>query len=154
MKLVKTLQLSCIVALTSMITSNVVAQTLYKWVDADGNISYQDQPPPENAKILDEIDVKKSAVKSSGSAVRTDPIKIYTVADCPPCAKSVSHLIALGVPHVELPLEEDRAAQSLILEKTASLVAPTIMIGENMLQSPTNEALSTAIEKAGYKLAE
>lgn len=154
MKLIKTLQFLCLAAGVSMFTINAAAQKLYKWVDADGNISYQDQAPPENAKVLDEIDIKKKAIKPSGSVIRTDPIKVYTVDDCAACDQSVSHLVSIGVPHVVLPLGEDREAQSMIMERTSSVIVPTILIGETLLQSPTNDALSAAVEKAGYKIGE
>lgn len=155
MKLAKTLQLLCIAASVMLIANNAAAQKLYKWVDANGNISYQDQPPPKDAKVLGEIDVSKSASRSnSSSAGKTEAIKVYTVDDCPNCARSVQHLIKLGIPHVELPLNSDREAQSMILEKTSSVVAPSILIGDDILQAPSNDALTAAVKKAGYKVGE
>lgn len=136
--------------LTLLLSTHSNAQKLYKWVDAQGNISYQDQPPPENAKVLDQKDVGDS--KGPPTPATTDPIKIYTVDNCAVCAQAVLHMIKMGVPHVELPLSGDREAQSLILEKTSSLIAPTILIGDQVLQAPTNDELTEAIKAAGYAL--
>lgn len=136
--------------LALLMSTHSNAQKLYKWVDAQGNISYQDQPPPENAKVLDQKEVGDR--RSPPSEANSDPIKIYTVENCAPCAQSVLHMIKMGVPHVELPLSEDREAQSLILEKTSSLIAPTILVGDSVLQAPSNDELTEAIKAAGYEL--
>jgi len=152
MKLVKTLQLLYIVVSTTLITANSSAQKMYKWVDANGNISYQEQEPPANAKILDEIDVGTTKTKRLANISNTRQIKIYTAEECPSCVLSVQLLTKLNVPYVELPLENDRKAQSMILERTSSLVLPTILIGEDMLQAPSNDALTEAVKKAGYSV--
>jgi len=125
---------------------------MYKWVDANGNISYQEQEPPANAKVLDEIDVGKIKSNGSNAVTNNQPIKVYTASECPTCIQSVQHLTKLGLPYVELPIEGDRKAQSIILERTSSLVLPTILVGDDILQSPSNDALTAAVKKAGYSV--
>ena len=38
--------------ITILISSVGTTATLYKWVDADGNITYQDSPPPDESQVL------------------------------------------------------------------------------------------------------
>ncbi|RBP53443.1 glutaredoxin family protein [Arenicella xantha] len=154
MKLPNHTQVLFAALLSAAVSTTADAQKLYKWVDAQGNISYQDSPPPENAKLLDEKQVGRTGGSEADAPANGDPIKVYTVANCALCAQSVLLMIKMGVPHVELPLNEDRAAQSLILEKTSSLIAPTIMIGETILQAPSDDELSEAITAAGYTVKE
>lgn len=38
--------------------SSAVAQQVYRWVDADGNVHYSDQPPPDTATPREEVQVQ------------------------------------------------------------------------------------------------
>jgi len=153
MKLAKTTQVLLIALPITIFSTNAVAQKLYKWVDSKGNISYQDQPPPENAKVLEEKTVATTGDVASSTS-NSEPIKVYTVDECAVCAQSVLHLTKMGIPYVELPLNGDREAQSAILEKTSRLIAPSIMIGDDILQAPSNSVLTEAVKNAGYAVDE
>ncbi len=39
-----------LVTLMALFSTVAAAQTLYRWLDADGNVQYSDQPPPADAK--------------------------------------------------------------------------------------------------------
>lgn len=130
------------------------AAKLYKWVDEQGNISYQDQPPPENAKVLDEKEVKGSgaASQSSDGAQKKLPVFVYVVDNCPNCEGIILHLKKHGVPHVERSLKDDRVAQSKILKTSNSITAPVVFIGDKILQAPAPAELNSKLQNAGYKV--
>ena len=154
MKLSNHIRLASVALLTALISTSAGAQKLCKWVDAQGNISYQDQPPPESGKLLEEKTVAQGKASSGSTANNQPPIKVYTVDNCATCAQVVLNLMKMGVPHVELPLNDDREAQSLILEKTSSLIAPTILIGDQVLQNPSEADLKQSVIDAGYEITE
>jgi len=128
----------------------VFAGKLYKWVDANGNISYQDQPPPKNGKILSEKEVATSGDEPVQDSDGLPQVTVYSVDDCELCDRLVSVLRANKVPHIELPLEDDRGAQAKILEKASSIIAPTIFIGEDIIQGGNEENLRAELRSAGF----
>jgi len=82
---------SLLILTTSLICStSVYAAKLYKWVDKDGNISYQDQPPPESAKILKEDTLKATAKTTSAEGGNTVPVVVYVGEDCAPCDRLIT----------------------------------------------------------------
>jgi len=137
-------------------SQSVNAGKLYKWVDADGNISYQDQPPPDNVKVLEEREVKAptTTAKSKKSSTKKPKVILYTVANCIVCDGLAVQLKKFGVPHIERSLQSDREAQSKILETTGSVVAPVVFIGEQILQSPNTNQLASNLKQAGYVIQE
>jgi len=96
---------------------------------------------------LEESTTESQAVSAVASK---DPITIYTVENCDACAQVVKHLQELNVPLVELPLHNDREAQDIILERSNSLIAPTIFIGEQMLQGANITNIEKALNDSGY----
>jgi len=143
------------VALT-LASQATYAAKMYKWVDKNGVVSYQDQPPPKDAKVLSEKDVKSSAASSSdsGQAAGLPKVVIYTVEDCSVCEYFVTMMKQSQVPHIELPLQSDREAQSKILAAVDSLRAPTLFIGDEIVQTSSGPELRKALTAAGYKFEE
>lgn len=134
-----------------LVSGNAIAGKLYKWVDANGNISYQDQPPPKNAKILRETSVDDSG-NLNDSSQNQQAVVVYTVPNCASCASLLSRLVAYGVPVSEQSLENNREAQERILELSDSLIAPTLIINGQAYSNPNQENLVLALENAGYEL--
>jgi len=77
----------CLLFLLSLVlVSHANAAKLYKWVDANGNISYQSSPPPENAKILSEKDIKATRGASPQlDGGKTSPVTVFVVENCAAC---------------------------------------------------------------------
>ena len=141
-----------LISLLTLAVSNANAAKLYKWVDANGNISYQDQPPPKNAKILSEKEVVESGDKQPYKNPNLPKIVVYSVDDCELCDRLVTVLRVNEIPHVELPLEDDREAQSKILNKASSIIAPTIFIGEDIIQGGNEEKFREELRSAGFEI--
>lgn len=129
------------------------AKKLYKWVDKNGKISYQDKPPPTNAKILEESELKASPAPSSNQD-NQEPIIVYVSAGCDPCDEVVRYLNQLKVPHIERALQDDREAQQRLLDEYESLSVPTLFIGDSIMPSPSTDKIKTALRSAGYTFEE
>lgn len=134
--------------------SNAHAGKLYKWVDANGNISYQDQPPPQGGKILSEKEVGSKTDDTQESDTGLPEVIVYSVNECELCDRLVSVLRQNKIPHIELPLEDDREAQKKILAKANSIIAPTIFIGDNIVQGGSEDGLKEKLRSAGFEIAE
>lgn len=158
MKTIKTIKLS--IAITtiglSLLFSTANAGKLYKWVDAKGKISYQDNPPPKGSKILSEKEVKSSSsIRSEEQTSQNKSlpkVTIYTMNNCIDCDEFITFMRKNQVPHIARPLESDRDAQSYILSKVGAIKAPTMIIGNNVIQNKTIDEFQAALIEAGYDI--
>ncbi len=138
------------IALSLATIDSANAGKLYKWVDDKGNISYQDQPPPKNAKILSEKETNAKEAKSTRNYNLPDVV-VYTVENCDLCDKLITMLRKDKVPHIVLPLADDRDAQSRILQLADSIIAPSIFIGDELVQTNNEQSLKEKLEQAGFE---
>ena len=143
-----------LLSIVAIAASSAHAGKLYKWVDANGNISYQDLPPPKDGKILSEKEVTSKARANQESDTGLPDIVVYSVSECELCDRLVRVLTQNKVPYVELPLEDDREAQKKILAKASSIIAPTIFIGDVIVQGGSEDALKEHLRSAGFEIAQ
>jgi glutaredoxin len=134
-------------------SSPVLAATMYKWVDTDGNVTYQDSPPPPNSEILLESkieDVSLTSGAENASVAEMNPITLYTTPNCETCDLVRMNLVELRVPFTERKLNSDRAAQQELQDKTGQLVAPSLFMGDTRIMAFSQEHLKLSAVDAGY----
>lgn len=141
---------TALILLALCVSDSANAGKLYKWVDSNGNISYQDRPPPKGAKVLEESTISQKQTSDKERGANQTPIKVYTVENCDACVSTVKHIKSLRVPMLEIPLQNDREAQTLILERTGSLIVPTLLMGQQVFQNPNQDQLERELLNAGY----
>lgn len=141
-----------LIALITMSGSSANAAKLYKWVDSNGTISYQDRPPPKNAKILSEKTVKSSVSDDANKNTSLPKILVYTVDDCEACETMISMFNESKVPHIRLPLKDDRKAQERILQQFSSIIVPTIFIDDEIIQGRTPDQVREMLKSAGFEV--
>ena len=130
----------------------------YKYVAADGSVTYSDRPAPPDAKAV-------SGIRSSGAlatppneelpfAVKQTatkyPIIIYTTAECAPCAAIKQHLGKRGVPFSEKTL---RSATDMNAFKSLGFTEqslPAISVGSQKQNGFEATALDSLLDIAGY----
>ena len=131
------------------------ADTLYKWVDSQGRISYHDQPPPEGAGYRVEEKVLGTGNKHKeddtlAKVVEKFPIVLYSVPDCGSCDLARFYLQKRKVPFTEQNLNADPELQQTLKKKIGSLSAPTIMIGEKVMKGYVESVLEGELDGVGY----
>jgi glutaredoxin len=131
------------------------AAKMYKWVDANGNISYQDKPPPKNGRLIETSELKKSDISPSPNShnQKLTPLTAYTIANCKDCAQLIAFLKQGKIPVVELSLQ-DREVQSRILRLSGKIAAPTLFVGDTLVTDLSEPGLITVLKGAGYTLPE
>jgi glutaredoxin len=131
------------------------ADTLYKWVDSQGRISYHDQPPPEGAgyrveeKVLGTGNKHKEEDKLA-KIVEKFPVVLYSVPDCGSCDLARLYLQKRKVPFTEQNLNADPELQQTLKKKIGSLSAPTLMIGEKVMKGYVESVLEGELDGVGY----
>ena len=135
---------------------------LYKWVDEQGNVSYQDSPPPKNVKVLDS-DVLKDLKSNQGKVKElkrsnaadpvldgSQPVMVYTADNCKPCQSVVLYLTQKEVPFIERDIRDDRHARDRLAKQSKQISVPSLFIGAEIVQGSSKSQISAALRKAGY----
>ena len=149
------MKLLLVTALMAIGITAVQADTLYKWVDSQGRISYHDQPPPDGAGYRVEEKVLGSGNKHKGDDTLAKiaekfPVILYSVADCGSCDLARLYLQKRKVPFTEQNLNTNPELQQTIKKKIGSLSAPTITIGDKVMKGYMESLLEGELDGVGY----
>jgi glutaredoxin len=132
---------------------SAAAQKMYKWIDAQGKISYHDRPPPEGSEITVEEKIlggRSSDGDENGDAARKFPVAIYTVSKCADCDLVRHYLKRRKVPFTEKSLDKDNKLRQELQEKSGGLSVPTIIVGTKVMTGYLESLLEGELKQAGY----
>ncbi len=135
---------------------------LYKWVDDNGSISYQDSPPPKDVRVLDS-DVLKDLPKGQQTVKElrragepepvldgSQPVMVYTADNCKPCQSVVLFLTQKQVPFIERDIRNDRKARQRLSNLSKQISVPSLFIGKRIIQGHSKPMITRALQEAGY----
>jgi glutaredoxin len=151
------LTLTCFGAVTS-------SAEIYKWVDAQGNVHFQDHPPSEAGKNAD-VEVRESSPHSppslptapsniSGRAAtpeaavqppRTITAELYSVSWCPHCKHAREFLRSQGVSFTDYDIEKDAAALARKNELDPEKGVPFAIINGIKIHGFSQQAYASAM---------
>ena len=149
------INLLLVMALAAIGIPAAQADTLYKWVDSQGRISYHDQPPPDGAGYRVEEKVlgtgnKRKEDNTLAKVVEKFPVVLYSVPDCGSCDLARLYLQKRKVPFTEQNLNTNPDLQQTLKKKIGSLSAPTLMIGEKVMKGYVESVLEGELDGVGY----
>lgn len=148
-----------VLALAGLVLSPAApAAKAYKWVDEQGNVTYQDRPPPDSASAVEErsLDGPSAEVpegareQQAAAAAETSPVTLYVVPDCAACELVQAHLGRWDVPYDVKSVESDTSNQAELVGLIGRLEIPTLRIGEQVVRGYTASAIDSALAEAGY----
>ena len=134
------------------------AQDMYKWVDEQGNVTYQDQPPPGQEDSAapfaedSEFAAELAAEKTRRSITSSVPVTLYSVPVCDACDMVRLLLERNGVPYTEMDAGEDAAAQKEIKALTGQLSVPVLTVGDTVVSGYSSTGIEAQLVDAGYTL--
>lgn len=146
------------VALTSLamvcLFSGSASAQLYKWVGADGKVTYSDIPPPAGAK---QLTTKASGGESGGvplpedlaAAVSKNPVTLYTSATCAPCNEGRTLLKQLGIPFSEKTVSTNEDVDKLKKVSGESQL-PLLVVSNSKFRGFNAADWQVALSSAGY----
>ncbi len=128
---------------------------LYKWVDSNGHVFYNDQPPPEDLKYkVEERILKGEKTPPKKIADEPDvpraPVVVYMIPKCLSCDMARTYLQRRKVPFTEKNVEGNRVLIEELKKKAGSLSVPTILVGEKVMQGFLESLLAGELDAAGY----
>ena len=138
----------------ALVLTTAQAQRLYKWVDADGNVSYHDRPPVEAGYRVEEKLIRNRS-GSAGDGVSAEvtqkyPVVLYTTRKCASCDLARAYLEKRRVPFTEKGVDDDRGLQQELIKRTGQLAVPTISVGDKIMNGYMESLLAGELDQAGY----
>ncbi len=133
------------------------AGKLYKWVDKDGSVTYQDQPPPGEATVLPggSDDVSETAGDdATQQAAGNQPVTLFSVPVCESCDLVRMVLEQNQIPFDEKNVQGNVATQKELEAKAGQLTVPVLVIGETTLTGFSISEIHRELASAGYPLAQ
>ena len=131
------------------------AATLYRWVNPEGVVTYQNTPPPPSAQG---VKVLHLGARSSPEAIRNavsamQPVVLYEAPHCVPCQQVSVYLVHRKVPFKSINIASSQAVLRAMKKKTGSSSVPTIMVGKHVLTGYVRSVLADELTAAGYPRA-
>ena len=145
----------------------VNAQSLYKWVDANGNVTYQDTPPPSNVEFEEQSytdpdapvsesansdDAGNNAEDQLNTAVEASPVSLYSIPACDACDLVRLFLDNNAVPYAEKNIRGNESLQQELKEISGELTVPTVVIGDKVIDGYSKSALRETLIDKNYPL--
>ena len=146
----------CALAALLLAATAASAQGLYRNVDANGRVTYTDQPPVANARPA--LVGNQAEGSGAGNAqlpfelrqvVQRYPVTLYTGDECGPCATGRQMLQTRGIPFDERTVKssEDVAALQRLSGNNS---VPLLTIGSQQLKGYSDAEWSQYLDAAGY----
>lgn len=144
------------VALGVLTLFPAVAQTVYRYTDANGRVVFSDQPPPPGAKNVSERDVRGNSIQNNPESLATQaasqksPVTLY-ISECgEPCDQARKFINARGVPHTVVDPTRTAELNKRFRDETGGNTVPVIKVGERVLRGFSEGTWASALDQAGY----
>jgi glutaredoxin len=131
------------------------AQSLYRYIDANGRVVYSDQPPPPTARDVQPKRLPENVIETDPipfamkQASEQFPVTLYTF-DCDVCRDAQALLVKRGIPFTTVIVSEEKGAARL-KALTGKQSAPVLQIGDKQVMQGYNEDRWQAmLDEAGY----
>lgn len=127
-------------------TPAMTAENLYKWVDENGNVTYQDRPPPEQSTG------EERYIEGSDDVYRLagDGIVLYAAGACDACDRVRDLLVEYQVPFEERNPFGNAETRAELEELSGSLSVPVLLIANEVLAGYDEQLISSALARAGF----
>jgi len=126
--------------------SSVAAETLYRWVDETGQVTYQGQAPIKESFTREEIKSASGDIDQAG--IQNATVIFYAVENCKACDLARRDLKIRKIKFSEINPELDSAAGKSLIERFGKVEVPLIMVGDAAVKGYNPVWLQTALEKA------
>lgn len=139
------------------LAANPAFAELYKWVGADGKITYSDTPPPADAKKVEKKRLNDRVTEGDGlgfatrDAMKKHPVVLFATDCGQPCDQARGLLGKRGIPFTEKNPEKNLADGKELKKLTGALEVPDLQVGKDTPIKGFNEASwNAALDAAGY----
>jgi glutaredoxin len=139
----------------ALLAADAAAQSLYRYVDANGRVVYSDQPPPPSVKDAQTRQLPENVIETdqrplqARQAAEQFPVTLYTF-DCEICREAQALLVKRGIPFQTVVVTEEAGAKKL-KALTGKQSAPVLTVGDkDIVQGYNEQRWQAALDDAGY----
>ena len=130
-------------------------QNLYKWVDEQGNVFYQDQPPEGAGESIEaygeDPELIADAEKDPRSiAAENFPITLFSIPVCDACDLVRNMLQKANVPFTEKDVNDNPPVQDELMSLAGQLSVPALAVGKKVIYGYNSMAIEEELTSAGY----
>jgi glutaredoxin len=109
---------------------------MYKWTDAEGNVHYSDQRPPDGAEsqtiegqisVFTPVKVEPSSAGEMRPVTRAGDVVMFTTSSCPYCLKAKAWLRKQGVRFREIDIEQSERNRAMFVQAGGRGVPHTVV---------------------------
>jgi glutaredoxin len=128
---------------------------VYKWVDADGKVTYSDVPPPKTAVKVETKSYSSSDESSVAlpfelsQAVKNMPVTFYSTPNCQICDDGRNFLKQNGIPFSERTVTTNSDSEKLS-SISGGAQLPVLLIGKTKLVGYGYTQWRSNLTQAGY----
>ena len=142
------LHLVIFAALLAATNFSVNAETLYRWIDDQGRVTYQGSPPIKQP--FTEQEIKSASGQIEQSQTQPSDITFFAIDVCEACDLARQDLTQRGLRFTEInPQTNDEAGRAL-LNRFGKVQVPLFYIGETVVKGYEPNWLASELEKAGF----
>ena len=148
--------ISSALLLLALFSTHANAVKLYKWVDAEGKVSYQDQPPPSGQAFEEKSFTEQGTSTgvnpdvSRSRAIREKPIVLYVADNCESCDMVRTILEMNDAPFEQIAVDSDIEKQDELKKIAGSIRVPTVTIGGQEVKQLDRKRIEDALRQNGY----
>lgn len=150
----------CVVAFAAAAASPASAQSVYRYVDADGRVVYSDRPPPPDVKSVQTKRLGANYVETSEPSITAQmaaerfPATLFTFECGEVCQNAEGLLNRRGVPFTMVDVQKDDQGLTRLKTLTGEENAPVLTLGDKIVVKGYNESRwQAALDEAGYPKA-
>jgi glutaredoxin len=143
------------IVVLAALAGGTAAQSLYRYIDANGRVVYSDQPPPPTARDVQPKRLPENVIETDPlpfamkQAAERFPVTLYTF-DCDVCRDAQALLVKRGIPFATVIVTEEKGAARL-KALTGKQSAPVLQVGDKQVMQGYNEDRWQAmLDEAGY----
>jgi glutaredoxin len=146
------------IVVLAAVAAGTSAQSLYRYIDANGRVVYSDQPPPPTARDVQPKRLPENVIETDPvpfamkQAAERFPVTLYTF-DCDVCRDAQALLVKRGIPFATVIVTEEKGAARL-KALTGKQSAPVLQVGDKqVMQGYNEERWQAMLDEAGYPKA-
>lgn len=143
------------ILVVSALAGAAQAQSLYRYIDANGRVVYSDKPPPPTARDVQPKRLPENVIETDTVPLATQqaaahfPVTLYTF-DCDVCREAQALLVKRGVPFTTVIVSDEKGAARL-KALTGRQSAPVLQVGDKqVLEGYNAERWQATLDEAGY----
>ncbi|MEA1890507.1 MAG: glutaredoxin family protein [Pseudomonadota bacterium] len=147
---------TALIILIGIYSQAVSAEGLYKWVDKQGNVTYQASPPPGDAVEVEKTTISSDVVDEPEDQTAGEPlpVKFYVKPECPICDQARTYFEEKGIATTEVDITENTAEAELMQKQFGHKNVPTIIIGSKSITGFEKTMVEDILKNAGFTIPE